>query len=371
MDYRGRMLFLCIIFTKSMRHKATGTNHLFGEEFRLEKLSKHGDPLERLNKVINWEIFLPILQELENTQRKSNAGAKPYSPLLMFKILILQRYYNLGDNQLEYQILDRLSFCRFLGLTLSDRVPDEKTVWDFRERLTNLKLDTKLFAVFHDKLEENELIAHEGKIIDASFIEMPRQRNSREENAHIKETGCAPEAWNDTPNKKRQKDVDARWTKKNNENHYGYKDHVKVDNKHKFIDTQITTDASVHDSQVLDSLLDEEKDTGCDLWADSAYTGEEQVKTIRKYQMNNKVHEKGKKNSPLTESQKKSNKEKSKTRARVEHVFGFIEGSMNRLQLNCIGKKRTTAIVSLINLTYNMFRYEQLVRLHGITMSNY
>lgn len=353
------------------RYKATGTNSLFGEEFRLEKISKHGDPLEKLNAVINWDVFLPVLQELENNGCKSNAGAKPYAPILMFKILILQRYYNLSDSQIEYQILDRLSFCRFLGLTLSDKVPDEKTVWDFRERLTNNGLDKKLFSVFHSKLEENELIVHEGKIIDASFVEMPRQRNNREENKHIKETGAAPKEWDETPNKKRQKDVDARWTKKNNQTHFGYKNHVKVDNKHKFIDSQLTSDASVHDSQALDGLLDQEKDQGCDLWADSAYTGGEQEKTIKKYRMNNKVHEKGKRNSPLTEAQKESNREKSKTRVRVEHVFGFIEGSMNRLQLNCIGIKRTSALISLINLTYNLFRYEQVVRLHGITMSDF
>lgn len=353
------------------RYKETGTNNLFGEEFRLAKISKHGDPLERLNTVINWDVFLTALQDAENKERKSNAGAKPYPPLLMFKILILQRYYNLSDSQVEYQILDRLSFCRFLGLTLSDRVPDEKTVWDFRERLTNKGVDAKLFAAFHDKLEENGLIVHEGKIIDASFVEMPRQRNNRKENKHIKETSTAPEDWDKSPNKKRQKDVDAKWTKKNNENHYGYKNHVKVDNKHKFIDSQCTTSASVHDSQALDSLLDEEKDKGCDLWADSAYGGEKQEETIKKYHMNNKVHEKGARNNPLTEAQKESNREKSKTRVRVEHVFGFIEGSMNRLQLNCIGYKRTAALVSLINLTYNMFRYEQISRLHGITMSNF
>lgn len=352
------------------RYKKTRTSHLFSEDFRLEKISKHGDPLERLNKVIHWDIFKQTLGQLVSKERKSNAGAKPYSPLLMFKILILQRYYNLSDSQIEYQILDRLSFCRFLGLRLSDKVPDEKTVWDFRERITNAGLDQKLFAVFHDKLEENDLIAHQGKIIDASFVEMPRQRNNRADNKHIKETGTAPESWDSKPNKKRQKDVDARWTKKNNQTHFGYKDHIKVDNKHKFIDAQHTTDASVHDSQVLETLLNEEKDKDNDLWADSAYAGEKQEGTIKKYRMNNKVHEKGMRNNPLTEAQKESNREKSKTRARVEHVFGFIEGSMNRLQLNCIGYKRTAALISLINLTYNLFRYEQISRLKGITMSN-
>jgi len=353
------------------KYKKIGTTGLFGEEFRLQKLSKQGDPLERLDSVINWELFFPILAKTESANKKSNAGAKPYPPLLMFKILLLQRYYNLSDYQIEYQILDRLSFCRFLGLTLTDRVPDEKTVWDFRERLTSLALEKELFNLFSSKLEENDLIAHEGKIIDASFVEMPRQRNSREENKHIKETGTAPASWKDKPNKKRQKDTDARWTKKNNETHYGYKDHAKVDNKHKFIDKYVVTDASVHDSQPLDDLLDIETDKGKDLFADSAYTGEKQNETIEKYEMNNKVCEKGTRNRPLSEEQKQTNKEKSKTRSRVEHVFGFIEGSMNRFKLNCIGIKRAKSAIGLINLTYNMFRYEQLVRLHGITMSNY
>lgn len=353
------------------RYKKTGQKGLFGEEFRLEKLSQHGDPLERLNSVINWDIFVPVLEELLNKKKTSNAGAKPYPPLLMFKILILQRYYNLSDNQIEYQILDRLSFCRFLGLTLSDRVPDEKTVWDFRERLTNQNIDIELFNIFHSKLEENGLIAHEGKIIDASFVEIPKQRNTRAENKHIKETGTAPKEWNSKPNKKRQKDIDALWTKKNNETHYGYKDHVKTDNKYKLIDKYTVTPASVHDSQALDELLDKEKDKNIPLWADSAYTGKEQEKTINNYEMKNNVHEKRTRNKPLTKKQKESNREKSKTRARVEHVFGFIEGSMNRLKLNCIGIKRASALISLINLTYNMFRYEQLVRLHGITMSNF
>jgi len=351
----------------SKRFKQTGVRGFFGEEFRLEKLSKQGDPLEKLNEVINWDIFMLTLEKLLNTEKQSNAGAKPYCPLLMFKILILQRYYNLSDEQIEYQILDRLSFCRFLGITLNDRVPDENTVWDFRERMINLGLDRDLFEVFRDLLEANNLIAHEGKLVDASFVEVPRQRNNREENRQIK-SGETPKDWDDKPNKKRQKDVDASWTKKNGESIYGYKDHAKVDNKHKFIDDYHVTPASEHDSQVLDDLLSE-KDGGQDLYADSAYTGEEQEKTIKKYKMNNRVHAKGYKNKPLTEEQKLSNREKSKTRARVEHVFGFMEQSMNKLHLNTIGIKRATGIVSIINLTYNLFRYEQIVRLHGISMS--
>ena len=350
-------------------YKRTGTNSLFPEEFRLEKLSKQGDPLERLNNVIDWGYFRSTVEKVLNTDRMVNAGPKPYDPLLMFKILILQRYYNLSDEQIEFQILDRLTFCRFLGISLNDRVPDEKTVWDFRERLITKGIDKELFDMFGTLLEKHGLIAHEGKIIDASFVEAPRQRNKREENQQIKE-GQVPKEWDKNPNKKRQKDVDAKWTKKNNETHYGYKNHAKVDNKHKFIDKDKTTDASVHDSQALDDLLDE-KDEDQDLWADSAYTGEKQETTIKKYKVRNKVHEKGYKGKPLTEVQIASNKEKSKTRVRVEHVFGFMEQSMNKLYVRSIGLKRAGGFVTMVNLTYNLFRYEQVVRLDGIDMSNW
>ena len=143
---------------------------------------------------------------------------------------------------------------------------------------------------------------------------------------------------------------------------YGYKNHAKVDTKSKFINTYIVTDASVHDSQALEDLLDK-KDEGQELHADSAYTGEQQETTIEKYKMKNKVHEKGYRNAPLTVEQKATNNEKSKTRARVEHVFGFMEQSMNGLSIRSVGIIRATGIIGLINLTYNLFRYEQTLRL--------
>ncbi len=279
----------------------------------------------------------------------------------MFKILILQRYYGLGDTQLEYQIIDRLSFKKFLGLESGDKVPDEKTVWAFREKLTNEGLVEKLFSQFNAHLKSQGLIMNEGKMIDASFTIAPRQRNTKEENKKIKE-GVGNELWEDKPNKKKHKDIDARWTKKNGETFYGYKNHAKVDSKSKFIDKYKVTDASVHDSQALDDLLEEE-DKGQDIYADSAYTGEDQEKTINKYEMNNKVHEKGYRNKPLTDEQKANNKEKSRTRARIEHVFGFMEQSMNGLVVKSVGITRATGIIGLINLTYNLFRYEQVMRL--------
>lgn len=345
------------------KYKSTGNRGLFDEQENVTKLSAIGNPLEMIGNVVDFEIFRDTLEEgLLNKEKKSNAGAKPFDVVMMFKILVLQRYYGLGDSQLEYQIIDRISFKKFLGLESGDKVPDEKTVWAFREKLTNEGLVEKIFSQFNDYLNSKGLIMNEGKMIDASFTVAPRQRNTREENKKIKE-GKGNDLWNDKPNKKKHKDTDARWTKKNGETFYGYKNHAKVDTKSKFIDKYKVTDASVHDSQALDDLLEEE-DKGQDFHADSAYTGEDQEKVIDKYEMNNKVHEKGYRNKPLTELQKANNKEKSKIRARVEHVFGFMEQSMNGLIVKSIGIKRATGIIGLINLTYNMFRYEQVIRLN-------
>ena len=209
------------------RHRDYG---FFDQDIRLSKLSELGDPLERLNKGVDFEMFRDLLETSLHKDSKGNGGRPPYDYVLMFKILILQRYYNLSDHQTEYQINDRMSFMRFLNLTISDDIPDSKTIWNFGEQLTDLGLVKELFDLFGKELSRLGLIINEGKIVDASFVEAPRQRNSREDNKKIK-SGNGINLWKDKPNKARQKDIDARWTKKNFQNYYGYKNHAKVDAK--------------------------------------------------------------------------------------------------------------------------------------------
>ena len=330
----------------------------FDQDLRLTKLSQLGDPLEKLNQNIDFELFRNILEDKLTKNAKGKGGRPPYDYLMMFKILILQRYYNLSDFQIEYQINDRMSFMRFLNLTISDDIPDSKTVWNFREQIIDLQIVDLLFDLFVKELEKLGLIVNEGKIIDASFVEVPRQRNSKQENEEIK-NGQTPKSFDENLNKKAQKDVDARWTQKNKVNFFGYKNHIKADSESKIITKYGVTSANVHDSQMLDNLIDD-KDKDENLYADSAYTGQEQEKIIQEKEMKNKVSEKGYKNKPLTEEQKANNKEKSKTRARVEHIFGFMEMSMNSMELNYIGLKRVSAAIGLTNLVYNMFRKIQL-----------
>ena len=178
---------------------------------RTGKLTEMGDPLVGLNAQIKWEAFRTGLNRVHEKERKSNAGAKPIDVVLMFKVLVLQQLNNLSDERIEYQIRDRLSFMRFLGLELEDRVPDAKTVWLFRERLKELKLLDALFAQFHEQLASHGYVARNGQMVDATFVEVPRQRNNREENALIKED-AVPIEWGKSTHKLAQKDTDARWT---------------------------------------------------------------------------------------------------------------------------------------------------------------
>ena len=334
---------------------------LFDDHFLMEKLTKLGDPLQRLNDYINWNIFKAPLDKSFNEEAKDRAkGGRPsFDKLLMFKALIIQSLYNLSDDQLEYQIVDRSSFKRFLGLKKSDKVPDSKTFWVFREQLIEKDVIMVLFKTFNEILDSAGVFANEGKMVDASFVEAPRQRNTREENKHIKQTGIAPEQWNETPHKLCQKDVDARWTKKNNVTFFGYKNHIKADTKTKLIEEFIVTDASVHDSQLIEGLLTE-NDKGQPLYADSAYTGEKQEDVYKNKKVINMVHEKGYRGKPLTDEQKADNREKSRIRVRVEHVFGFVENSMNGSIVRTIGIVRAKAKIGMMNLTYNISRCVQL-----------
>jgi len=346
-----------------LQYKQVGHIGLFDKEATSTKLSKLGNPLEKLHKAIDFEIFRVELEDnMLNHEKKNNAGCKPYDVVLMFKIILLKRFYNLSDEQAEYQINDRLSFKEFLGLSSGDRVPDARSIWLFQNTLIEKKLEETLFNQFHSYLDTLGLFVNEGKIIDASFVEVPRQRNKREENEKIK-SGAGQDLWNENPYKKRQKDIDARWTEKSEEKFFGYKDHVKLDSKSKLIDSYEVTSAEVHDSQPTEKLLRAE-DHGQELHADSAYIGESIDKILKEKGIIPQIIERAFKGKPLTDEQKENNRIKSKTRSRVEHVFGFVTNSMNDFYIQSIGFRRARGIIGLINLLYNMCRYEQIVRLN-------
>jgi IS5 family transposase len=333
----------------------------FDEANRLAKLTKLNDPLVELQRYIDFELFRPQLSDVFAKERKSAAGRKAFDVVFMFKILILQRVYNIADEQAEFQVNDRYTFQRFLGLRSGSTVPDFSTLWLFREALTKAGVIKPLFDTFGAMLEKQGVITNAGSIVDASFVEVPRQRNTKEENKMIKE-GKVPADWANQPKKLAQKDTDARWTKKNEETFYGYKNHVRADAESVIITDYTVSDASVHDSQEFSNLINEEKLAGS-LFADSAYKSAKTDQTLDDLGIENFVHEKGSRNKPLNELHKELNRLKSQIRCKIEHIFGCVENSMGGPEQEYIGLARNSTGIGLSNLAYNFLRYIQLIKL--------
>jgi transposase len=177
----------------------------FDVDERLKELSTKGDHLERLNAIVDFEGFRPDLARAVPRSDGSKGGRPPFDHVMMFKILILQASHSLSDERAEYLIKDRLSFMRFLGLGLSDPVPDANTIWTFREALTRATIGGKpaievLFCAYGTALTKAGFLAMGGQIIDATIVAAPKQRNTEGEKAEIR-AGRIPEAWKDKPAK--------------------------------------------------------------------------------------------------------------------------------------------------------------------------
>ena len=153
----------------------------FDVDERLKRLSDLGDQLEVFQSAVDFEMFRPQLNAVLSYSDGSQGGRPPFDPVMMFKILVIQAVNDLSDERTEFLINDRLSFRRFLGLSLADRVPDARTIWLFREKLTKAGAIRGLFERFDATLRAAGYIAMSGQIVDASLIAAPKQRNTQEE----------------------------------------------------------------------------------------------------------------------------------------------------------------------------------------------
>lgn len=357
-----------------------GQPGLFDLDERYAALSRTGDPLERLAAVVDFEVFRADLDTALARSDRSKGGRPPMDAVMMFKVLVLQALYGLADEQTEFQIRDRLSFMRFLGLDLHGRVPDARTIWLFRELLTRAKAIDVLFARFDTHLRDRGYLAMGGQMIDASIIAAPRQRNTDAEKAEIK-AGRVPEDWAANPAKLRQKDRDGRWTLKRGRRKrkpdgtpmmeiatpvYGYKSHVGVDRHHRFIRTWSVTDAARYDGRELPGLLDS-SNTGSSVWAGepvsatgsnepaNAYRSAKNEKRIARAGLVSKVHFRKPPGKPMPEPRQRANAARSRERSGVEHVFADQKHRMG-LFIRSIGIARARARIGLANIACNMRR---------------
>ena len=279
----------------------------FDVDDRLKRLSDLGDQLEAFRAAVDFEIFRAELMSALAYSEGAQGGRPPFDPVMMFKILVIQAANNLSDERSEFLINDRLSFMRFLGLGLSDRIPDARTIWLFRERLTKAGAIKALFDRFDATLRASGYIAMSGQIVDASLIAAPKQRTTQEEKQAIRE-GRVPEAWKDKPAKLRQKDRDARWTVKFSKAKdradgtkppvdiaiptFGYQNHISIDGGFDFIRKWAATDAAAYEGARLREELLGKTNTSRKVWADTAYRSKANEAFMEKNGFVSHVHRK-------------------------------------------------------------------------------
>jgi transposase, IS5 family len=288
----------------------------------------------------------------------------------MFKVLVLQTLYTLSDDQTEYQLKDRLSFMRFCGLALEDRVPDAKTIWLFREQLTRAGAILRLFQRFDAVLRDAGYLALGGQIVNATVVQARRPRLTRDEKAAIK-GGSVPEGWSKA--KRAQIDTDGRWTlrrgRKRAAGHsaphersraelvtpvFGYKNHLGIDRGHGFIRTFAVTDAAAHDGRQLGRLLDPEN-TARSVWGDTAYRSAANVALLARRGLAPQFQRPRPRGRPMPPHMVRGNASRARVRVAIEHVFAAQKCRLG-LIIRSVGLAHATAKLGLANLVTNMGR---------------
>jgi IS5 family transposase len=342
-----------------------GQPGFFDADERLRALSAAGDPLERLRAAVDFEAFRPELETALARADRSRGGRPPYDAVLRFRILVLQTLYTLSDDQTEYQLRDRLSFMRFVGLGLHEAVPDAKTIWLFREQLTRTGALTRLFERFDRVLHERGYLAMGGQIVDATVIEARRPRLTNDEKKALG-NGRTPPGWSKA--RTRQIDRDGRWTGKRGRKAsatervvepiavpvFGYKNHLGIDRTHGFIRRFTITHAARHDGSQLGVLLDGQN-TASAVWADSAYRSRANLALLDMRGLDPQFQRAKPRGRPMPPHIARGNVTRARVRARIEHVFAMEKRGMG-LVVRTVGLGRAVAKITLANLAYNMRR---------------
>ena len=330
---------------------------LFAGDEREWKLDVIGDPLALLSRRVDFAQIASQVEALLPVVDYARGGRPPFSVLLMVKLLVLKQLYNLSDDQVEYQALDRVTFQRFLGLKSSSRIPDSKTFWAFQQTLMTAGAAPVIAAAVQQQLAQAGYIARNGQLIDATIVAAPVQHFTKAEK-EILDRGEIPQDW--SPAKRAQKDLDARWTKKHGKSYFGYKAHVSADVRYKLARKSAVTDAAVHDTNHFEDLLDA-TNTSREVSADKGYVDGAREARLTQSAWRVKVQRKAKPGKPLGARQKGRNTTIARVRARVEHVFAGLHQMGGQL-VRTIGIARAEFQITTKLAVYNLKRWSSLHR---------
>jgi len=227
--------------------------NLFAAQEREAKLSRLGDSLKLLERDVDFSALAAAVDQAAPCPDRERGGRPPFPMEVMVRILLIQQLCNLSDEQMEFQLLDRLSFQRFAGLRRSSQIRDRTTIWTFKERLIKAGTSESVFDAVNRQLARHGYIARGAQMIDASIVQAAKQSLSTDEKAIVDE-GAMPARWK--PAQRRQKDLDARWTKKHGKSCFGYKVSANADKHYKLARKIKVSTASEHDTVHFEDVLD-------------------------------------------------------------------------------------------------------------------
>jgi IS5 family transposase len=316
--------------------------------------------LQQIGALIDWKALTNVLEKHYPTGQ-SGQGRKAYPALVLFKMMLLQTWYNLSDYGIEEQVNDTLSFMRFCGLQLEDEVPDHSVVCRFRKALNQSGAWEVLLEQINSQLAGHGVLVKQGaiSIVDASVTPTPRKPKGK--SSYSLAEGQEPPL-----DKTLQPGVDqeARWVKKGGKLQYGYKRHYLAEAQEGLVLAVHTTPANAHDSPHLERCLNKVKlPQNSRVLADKGYCAQANEALLRSRGLRSGIQRKAYRNKPLTHREKQYNKLVGKVRYKIERVFGSIKRWFGRLEARYVGMAKTHGQHVLEALAYNLYR------LPGIIMS--
>jgi IS5 family transposase len=316
--------------------------------------------LDGIAAMISWSRVEKLLKDRLGRSNETTAGAKSYPAIQMFKILLLQQWYGLSDQETERAVLDRISFTLFVGLSLEESVPDHTTICRFRNILVEKKLLQPLLEEINRQMEKQAKLIKKGVAVDASIISSaarPRKQVDIETVVCDREEGESACPAQVKVSVSYSHDRDAAWTKKGKSFHYGYKAHTSVDADTGLILSAHATPANYSDTGELKSLVKGScLPAKSRVYADKGYTSAGNRELLKRHKCKDGIMNRAYRNKPLTDRERKRNKLISKRRYIVERVFGTLKQHYGMARASYLGTLKVQGELLLSSLAYNIKR---------------
>jgi IS5 family transposase len=334
-----------------------GANSL--ADYSVSRTRNKGTFLDGVNAMMRWQAVEKLLKSGLGRKDDCQRGVKAYPALLMFKVLLLQSWYGLSDQETENALLDRISFSRFVGISLSEEVPDHTTICRFRNLLVEKGLLETLLNEVNRQFSRQGKLLKKGIGVDASIISSAaRPRTHQEIEAMVEdrqedEKSQAPVEYTTTI--KHSCDKDASWIKKGKKSWYGYKIHAGVDIEKGLVLAAHVTPANKADTGELGRILSKAKMPKlARVYADKGYPSESNGEKVKEQGLKNGIMNKAKRNGPLSFWEKVRNRLISRKRFIVERSFGTLKKWCGLTRARYFGLAKVQGQVLLNAIAFNL-----------------